>query len=57
MRLAPVVLVAAALAPTPSVPAPLTCRYRMDYRGDVTRIQVMHHNLTRETIPIRSAGV
>ena len=57
MRLAPVVLAAAALAPAPSARAPVTCRYRMDYRGDITRIQVMHHNLTRETIPIRSVGV
>ena len=57
MRLAPVVLAAAALAPAPSARAPVTCRYRMDYRGDITRIQVMHHNLTRETIPFRSVGV
>jgi len=26
----------------------------MDYRGDVTRIQVMHHNLSHETIPFCS---
>jgi hypothetical protein len=29
----------------------------MDYRGDVTRIQVMHHNLSHETIPFRSQGM
>lgn len=59
MRLAPVVLAAAALAPArrPPTEAPVTCRYRMDYHGDITRIQVMHHDLTRETIPIRSTGV
>jgi len=28
----------------------------MDYRGDVTRIQVMHHNLSHETIPFCSQG-
>jgi hypothetical protein len=57
MRLASVVLAAAALAPTASARAPVTCRYRMDYRGDVARIQVMHHNLSHETIPFRSQGV
>ena len=57
MRLAPAVLAAAALASPPREWAPVTCRYRMDYLGDITRIQVMHHNLTRETIPIRSTGV
>ena len=40
----------------PVARAPVTCRYRMDYRGDITRIQVMHHNLTHETIPFRSEG-
>jgi hypothetical protein len=29
----------------------------MDYFGEITRIQVMHHNLTHETIPFRSTGV
>jgi hypothetical protein len=29
----------------------------MDYLGDVTRIQVMHHNLSHETIPFRSQGI
>ncbi|HEY9442436.1 MAG TPA: hypothetical protein VIQ25_04255 [Gemmatimonadales bacterium] len=57
MRLAPVVLAAAALAPAAPARAPVTCRYRMDYRGDVTRIQVMHHNLSHEPIPFRSQGV
>jgi hypothetical protein len=56
MRLAPVVLAAAALAPAAPARAPVTCRYRMDYRGDVTRIQVMHHNLSHETIPFCSQG-
>ena len=28
----------------------------MDYRGEITRIQLMHHNLSRETIPFRSRG-
>jgi hypothetical protein len=57
MRLAPVVLAAAALASPPREWPPLTCRYRMDYLGEITRIQVMHHNLTHETIPFRSTGV
>ena len=56
MRLAPVVVAAAALAPTAPARAPVTCRYRMDYRGDVTRIQVTHHNLSHETIPVCSQG-
>ena len=55
MRLASVVL-DAAVAPTAPARAPVTCRYRMDYRGDVTRIQVMHHNLSHETIPFCSQG-
>jgi hypothetical protein len=55
MRLAPVVFAAAAVAP--AAPAPVTCRYHMDYLGDITRIQVMHHNLTHETIPFRSRGL
>ena len=29
----------------------------MDYRGEITRIEVMHHNLTHETIPFRSQGI
>ena len=29
----------------------------MDYFGEITRIQVMHHNLTHDTIPFRSTGV
>ncbi len=56
MRLATVVLAAAALVPAAPARAPLTCRYRMDYRGEITRIQVMHHNLSHETIPFRSRG-
>ena len=57
MRLATVVLAAAALVPAAPARAPVTCRYRMDYRGEITRIQVMHHNLTHETIPFRSHGI
>jgi hypothetical protein len=56
LRLAPVLLAAAALVPAPAR-APLTCRYRMDYLGEITRIQVMHHNLSHETIPFRSQGI
>ena len=40
MRLATVVLAAAALVPAAPARAPVTCRYRMDYRGEITRIQV-----------------
>ena len=28
----------------------------MDYLGEITRIQVMHHNLTHETIPFPSTA-
>jgi len=57
MRLATVLLAAAALVPAAPARAPVTCRYRMDYRGEITRIQVMHHNLSHETIPFRSQGI
>lgn len=58
MRACPVLLLAAiALGASRPAASPVTCRYRVSYRGEVTRIQVAHHNVSRETIPVTGAGV
>ncbi|HKU63280.1 MAG TPA: hypothetical protein VJQ44_18915 [Gemmatimonadales bacterium] len=57
MRLTSVVFAAVAVVPATTGRAPVTCRYRVEYRGSVVRIQVAHHSVSHETIPIHSAGV
>jgi len=39
------------------VSAPVLCRYQLEYSGGLNRIQVAHHDVTQETIPIKVHGL
>jgi hypothetical protein len=52
-----VVLALAVLGAAAPPQPPVICRYRLNYRGELTRITIVGHNVTQEKIPTTTTGI